>query len=162
MFYIHTFLTAAQLNNWRPDLFLHVVRRCDASWNVGCWPAQETEAEAAYLPPEVVPLGFVQGEIMSVLRQTVSIQTRSGSPNLLLLSEFGRQLCSWSLSHKVDLIKAAVHLVSAVEHNGFHPQMFSSCASVSCREVLWVDWAKKNSPGRVSLNWMRNSGDYKR
>ena len=87
-----------------------------------------------------MPLSFVLGEIMSLLGQTVSIQTRSESPNVLLAGLiWERQFCSWSLLHDVDLLKAAVHLVSAVEHSGLHPQMFSSCASVSSSEVLWVD-----------------------
>lgn len=138
------FFTTAQGNEWGPDLFLHVVRQYQASWSIGCWPVQQGETEAAYLPPQVVPLGFVLGEMMSALGQTVSIQTRSGSPNVLLADlTRERQFCSWSLLHDVDLLKTAVHLVSAVEHSGLHPQMFSSPASVSSSEASWVDWAKE-------------------
>lgn len=102
------FLTTAQGIKWAPDLFLHVVSWCQVSWRAGCWPVQQSETEAAYLPPQAVPLGFVLGEIMSILGPTVSIQTRSVSSNVLIDGLiWERQFCSWSLLHDVALLKAS-------------------------------------------------------
>lgn len=69
----------------------------------------------------------------------MSIQTRSRDLNVLLVCLIWERLsCLWSL-HDVDLLKTAVHLVSAVEHSELHPHIFSSCESVSSTEVLCVD-----------------------
>lgn len=132
--------TTTQGNKWGPDVFSHVVRWSQASWSVGCWPVQQGETEAAYLPSRVVPLGFVLREMMSVLGHTVFIQTRSGSPNVLLAGLiWEKEFCSWSLLHDIDLLKTAVHLMSVVEHSGLHPQMSSCHASVFRSVVLWLN-----------------------
>lgn len=82
----------------------------------------------------------------------MSVQARSEVLNVLLVCLiWERQSCLWS-PHDADL-KAAVHLVSAVERSGLHPQMFFSCESVSSTEALCVDCVKgRDSPGRVLLH----------
>lgn len=76
-------------------------------------------------PPQAVPLALVLGEIVSILGQTMPIQSRSGI-NDGLVDGFGRGSMMWIFQRKQRIC----------DHSGFHPQVFLSCACLIFRGAV--------------------------
>lgn len=84
------FFITAWGGKWECDLLLPVVRSCQASWSVDCWPVQQSETEAALLSSQVVALDIVVGKIMSNWDRLCPFRPEVGILMSYLFVWFGR------------------------------------------------------------------------
>lgn len=153
------FLTTAQATKWAPDLFLHVVSWCQVSWSAGCWPVQQSETEAAYLPPQAVPLGFGRNYVNTGADCVHSDQKcefwcptwwlELGETVLLIVST------TWRSSSKGILCQQQSTVDSILR---FFPPVHLSHLQKCCG----LTWPKGGTHLGGDYSMVRNSGEYRK